>query len=404
MEVVAYATENYRHISEIFRKSIPFEYTLKTDSDKDCYIDCIQSKFEHLLNFKPKSEFIISSDVDVVFFNSKKYWKKLGEHMRNSQSCIFFMKDAVQTNLNAGFFIAKRDYFESEFKQFLKKMLDDGLFRTMKPHYEQTYMNIHLKNWDFIPDEYVYKPNKITNLAQVLFYHAICTKDKLRSMQLAEVSKKYQVYVCFHDDSTALVTQNILYRHPWMTPFKLNSTKYFESEFFATVEVDPSAKYIGMFTYSILEKHQKIFKTNILKILEESNEDVITFNFQPEKIKNTNKDHPKFCEIWIRLVNKLLPDCGENPLCDSIMLFFNNFWVAKPHIVKEYQEFLKKAMVFLEEDPFVYEDACYVSGTLSKNRLFEINGTGNYTYHPFVLERLPCLFFWYKKLTIKVNK
>jgi hypothetical protein len=220
MEVVAYATENYKDLVDIWKKSLPFEYTLKLDIPCS-YIDCIERKFNHLLNFVPKRDFIISSDVDVLFFNNN--WCNLEDHMRRSESNVFFMRDAVQTNLNAGFFIVKREYFENEFKQFLRHMLEEGLFRTMEPHYEQTYMNTYLKNWEFIPDEYTYIPKKVTNLARCLYYHAICTSDKYRSIIIANKAKMYQVHVCFHDEISGKKTQNILYKHPWMTPFKLNS-------------------------------------------------------------------------------------------------------------------------------------------------------------------------------------
>jgi hypothetical protein len=173
-----------------------------------------------------------------------------------------------------------------------------------------------------------------------------------------------------------------------MIPYRLSSTKYYESEFFMNVEIDPMAEYVGMVTYSILYK--PCFKTNILRVLESSTEDIVAFHvLNEERIENTNRHHPKFLDIWNRLMDKL--GVSREKRFPS-RLFFCNYWVAKPHVLKEYQVFVKRAAEFLEEDPDVYADACYKEAKLSPERLVEICGRPHYTYHPFILERLPCLF------------
>lgn len=383
VEVVAYATKNYERITKLWKRSQIFPNTFLTEGPSEqTYVECIESKMRNLLEFEPGTEtkFIISSDVDVVFFSNNIPTTNVKK--------ILFMRDAVKTNLNAGFFIVEKEYFCNILKPFLKNMLLEGTWKTLK-HYEQSYMNEYLPrdDWDFIPDECVYMPFVEKNMSKVLFYHAICVPDKERALELAMKTKRYQVHLCFHDGVENFV-ESVLYRHPYMIPYRLHSTKYFESEFFMNVDVDMSADYIGMVTYSIVHK-PNIFKTNILKILESATEDIVAFHVLPsERIEETDKDHPKFTRIWKRLAEKL----GVSPECHEPM-FFCNYWVAKPEVVKKYQEFIKKAVELLEEDSEnVYDDACYVSGKLSKEKLIEITGRPHYTYHPFVLERLPCLF------------
>lgn len=396
MEVFAYSTENYKRLAETWKKSLVLpKWTLVEGPPSSSYVECIQAKIEALLEFVPSSELVIVSDVDVVFFNSPEHWEELVSS--SSKVGISFMRDAVKTNLNAGFFIVKREYLEAKLKPFLRKMLELGTWKGMD-HFEQSYMNENLPRteWEFIPDEYTYMPFVEKNMAKVLFYHAICVPDKERSMELAKKTKKYQVHLCFHDGVEDAV-QGVLYRHPYMIPYRLNSTKHYESEFFMNIDVDPRAEYVGMVTYSVLHK-SKIFKTNILRVLENATEDVVAFHVLPgENIQNMNKDHPKLLDVWTRLVVERLgvpsPEC-----CDP--MFFCNYWVAKPHIVKEYQEFLRRAAELLEDDPSVYEDACYTQGKLSRERLCEISGKPHYTYHPFVLERLPCLFVCLRNLSV----
>jgi hypothetical protein len=396
VDVFAYSTGNYRRLVEIWRRSLVFpKWTLVEEQECD---SVIESKIRSLLDFfvPNEEELVIVSDVDLVFFNSPSSWNKLfSEIMESSKKSIFFMRDAVKTSMNAGFYIVKREYFETKLKPFMRNMLLEGSWKTMK-HCEQSYMNEHLprEDWDFIADEYTYMPFVEKNMSRVLFYHAICVPDKERALELALKTKRYQVHLCFHDGVEESV-QNVLYRHPYMIPYRLGSTKYFESEFFMNVEIDTTAEYIGMVTYSILYKPH-IFKTNILKILERATEDVITLHHIPtERIENTNKDHPKFLSIWNRLTERLgvSPECGD--------MFFCNYWLAKPEILQEYQKFLKRASEILEDDPDVYCDACYSVGKLSSERLCEITGgKPHYTYHPFVLERLPCLFVHLHNLTV----
>lgn len=376
IEIFAYSTPRYKRLADTWKRSLFCNHSLVEGPDANSYVECIQAKIQALLDFVPSCEHVIVSDVDVVFFNSQ--W-----HISQAKP-LFFMRDAVKTNLNAGFFVVKREYLISVLKPFLKKMLLEGTWKTMK-HLEQSYMNENLskEDWEFIPDELVYMPFVEKNMARVIFYHAICVPDKERALDLALKTKKYQVHVCFHDRK---VEEAILYRHAYMIPYRLNSTRYYESEFFMNVEIDQMAEYIGMVTYSILYK--PCYKTNILKVLESATEDIVAFHvLKDETIEYTNRHHPKFLGIWNRLTKKL----GVPPACCHPM-FFCNYWVAKPHVLKEYQVFLKRAVELLEEDPEVYEDACYKEGKLSPERLVEISGKPHYTYHPFILERLPCLF------------
>lgn len=395
VDVVAYATKNYDRISKIWKRTQVFPRTFLTEGPDECYVDCIESKMRNLIAFEPgpETKYIISSDVDVVFLSSsQETWNEL---FSSGKKGILFMRDAVKTNLNAGFFIVEKNYFCETFKPFLEKMLLDGSWKTLK-HYEQTYMNEHLPrdDWDFIPDEYTYVPYVQNNMSRVLFYHAICVPDKAHALELALKTKKYQVHLCFHD---GVSTESVLYRHPYMIPYRLNSTKYFESEFFMNVDVDLSAEYVGMVTYSVTDK-SKIFKTNLIRILENSTEDLIAFHpFPGERIDDVDKRHPNFMNIWKRLTEKLA--VGSYECCDP--MFFCNYWVAKPHVVIEYQKFLKKAVEILESDPEVYDNAHYKEGKLSKERLVEICGKPHYTYHPFVLERLICLFVRLRSVSVR---
>lgn len=400
MDVVAYATESYAYnFKDTWNPSVAAVATtvhLKIDPENVSYTECIKRKIQNLVEHVPSKdcEYVLSSDLDIVFFKNERHWKRLFEYMKKSTAQIFFMRDAVQSNVNMGLFFVKRDYFEGFFKEFISNSTFEP------PHYEQDYVNANRRvlEWDFIPEEFSYVTTRPfgTDMSRVLFYHAICVQNKVSALNFAIKAKKYQVYLCFHPE-VAEETQCVLYKHPWLVPYRLNSTKYYEAECILGINPDPECTYTGLVTYSILKKPH-IFRMNILKELEFASSsgaaDVVTLNYHPHhRFEHVVNDHtPKFLRIWDRLVAKLFP-FGDSE--DSEMeMFYNNYWVARPSIMSEYQWFLRRAVELLEDDPEVYDDACYVSGKLSPEKLVEISGKPHYTYHPFILERLPCLFFW----------
>ncbi len=407
MNFVAYSTPKYK---EKFGDFLPKDNTTLTVSETELdYVECIRRKVQNLIEYTPPPEnedckYVASIDLDIVFFKNPTHWRRFVEYMDSSPAKVFFMRDAVQKNVNSGLYFVKREYFESpHFKEFLSRTTYDP------PHYEQTYVNIHRDEleWEFIPDEFSYVPTRPfgTDMSKVLFYHAICVEDKLESMRLAQQTKRYQLYLCYHEGVFDDVL-TILCEHPWLIPHRLNSTKYYESEFLLkNMNPDPECEFTGLVTYSIIKKPQCYPNLNILaKVLDEHGKDfdAITLNHCPDhKFEETNTFHPKFMNIWNRLLDKLLGISSATD-CRNMELFYNNYWLARPGVMLEYQKFLRRAAEILEEDPDVYDDACYITPKLSPERLVEISGKPHYTYHPFVLERIPCLFFHIHKQQYKV--
>lgn len=206
-------------------------------------------------------------------------------------------------------------------------------------------------------------------------------------------------YVCHHEtEESRLIAEEVTRRFPYMLTYKLNSTKMFESEFFMNVDVDESYKYIGMLTYRVTSRPH-VLMLNIGYILSYCDTDVVSVNYnRGDTLTKTELFHPGFKNIWLQLMKKLLPDLYEKDVWnDEIPMFYNNYWFAKPKVILEYRNFLKKAVDALEEIPEVYQDAGYgETGNTPKEALERITGKPYYTFHPFVLERLPCIFVWYK--------
>lgn len=212
-----------------------------------------------------------------------------------------------------------------------------------------------------------------------------------------------KAYVCHHDsEESFLITKEICNRFPFMIPYKLNASTLFESDFFKNVEIDENCKYIGMITYRVYSR-LNVLMLNIGYILHYSEADVVAVNYYPKYYGVTLKktefslSNPGFNYIWKKLMNVLLPELSDDEIfSDDIPMFYNNYWYAKPKVLLEYREFLKKAEIELEKIPEVYNNAGY-TGNCTKEELEKISGKPYYTFHPFIFERLPCIFVWYKK-------
>lgn len=199
MEFVAYSTENYKILTDIWLESAK---TIVPESDihlkidpvsneygfgNDFYMWCIEQKLHTQLDLEPTKEFVVFSDCDIQFFKGGD-WDALLNHIRKSPRQIFFMRDCNREHVNTGFFIVKTEYFKNTYKDFVRKMLEHGICDYY--YADQGYINEHRDelDWDFIPDEYIIDKlsDSTYDTDRVCMHHAICAgktlMDKLSCM------------------------------------------------------------------------------------------------------------------------------------------------------------------------------------------------------------------------------
>lgn len=209
------------------------------------------------------------------------------------------------------------------------------------------------------------------------------------------------IYVLYHDDQS-YKTARFFEKYEWAQLQKLGGSIFFENAIFpiltANQEDWQDKQYVGMVSYNIVKK-QNLKSFPLRRMIESSdNADVITFFKYAERdlISQATFFHPKFLDIWTDLLLKMGYSL-EYIMSDKIPMFPCNCWIAKPEWMKRYIEFAMNAMHLLQTDEelikMCYMDSGYRSN-LSKGKLMKISGKPYYTYHPFVMERLSCFFFW----------
>lgn len=115
--------------------------------------------------------------------------------------------------------------------------------------------------------------------------------------------------------------------------------------------------------------------------------------------------HPGFLKVWERLIHLLgYGDFRKYPVPYS---FYCNYWITKKDTFTKYSGLVVRAMELMDSDPILKELSNLDSGyqgtlkPLSKDKLTALTGHPYYTFHPFVLERLPCFFVTAEKMRVR---
>lgn len=204
--------------------------------------------------------------------------------------------------------------------------------------------------------------------------------------------------------------------HPY-----LNTTLYptFENEVIRTLYNASDSKgsdYYGVFSHKFFDKHHKDGRTlERLMGMDEYSHDIYSFFGKSQDMRskqNTFFDtfHPHLLEIGREIVKRLFN--VEIHTIKAGRIYYNH-WVAKTEVWNAYcKEMLLPAMDLLdgELNEIAMQDATYrlrrgidpqVARVMSPDECLKAWGLPYYPHTPFVLERLPSIYFALKKHSIK---
>jgi hypothetical protein len=209
------------------------------------------------------------------------------------------------------------------------------------------------------------------------------------------------IYILYHNQESFKLASKFL-KFKWAKLRKIYSTKYFESIIFLYLDKNRdewiNKKFVGILTYN---SYKKIKLFNVEMLAEKySNYDIIPFNnyYKIPLLINSEYNHPSFINIWEQLLLSLNYDINDI-LSLKIPVFYNNYWMAKPEWIKKYIAFYKNVVYIMENNNnikyLLYQNSKYKGKLLEYPEiLIKICGRPYYTFHPFIIERLVCFFFW----------
>lgn len=224
------------------------------------------------------------------------------------------------------------------------------------------------------------------------------------------------LYVVYHDDVSKEKAMQYE-KYEWAKPLYIPSTKYLESNAYRILAGREhenewsSKKYVGVIKYSFEEK-TSVFDFD--EVCRTAGADVVAFvgpeSHSPDTqgmsmIKTARRCHQYFPTIWAHVLVTRMGLDESKIFSDDIPAFYSNYWIARVDMFREYLRIYEIVQDVMERDelirPVLYQNAAYFQH-IDTDRLTQIMGVPYYPYHPFVMERLPCLVFWLLGAKIKV--
>lgn len=212
------------------------------------------------------------------------------------------------------------------------------------------------------------------------------------------------LYVVCHDNYSKGYAMLHYGELPFVRLHKIPTTQYFESHMY--IESIPSLQdeweakdYVGTITWRAKQKMILPDFGAELSKAKRTDSDVIVF-MQPKCPKQQNminwaqNCHRHFEYLWCIFCEQL----GYTPeqyRSTEFPAFYCNYWMAKPEWMTKYVAHVQKAYDILES--FDTEDGLFQKRLNSNSGFFckvPRPGIPYVTYHCFLMERLPCLFFW----------
>lgn len=215
------------------------------------------------------------------------------------------------------------------------------------------------------------------------------------------------LYIVYHDEASKKVAMKYA-SYPWARLLFIPSTKYLESIAFKMVRELyhewSHKKYVGILKYSF-EGKTPFYDFEAL--CKSGHSDVYTFVGPNHHAESTQKSsmirtavgyHPLFAPIWAHLLVASCNVDGPDAFSNEIPAFYSNYWIAKVEFFASYVRFFDRIYTLMETDPNVRflleQNACYTEPHIPPEKLQKIMGAPFYKYYPFILERLPCFYFW----------
>jgi hypothetical protein len=183
-----------------------------------------------------------------------------------------------------------------------------------------------------------------------------------------------------------------------------NKSYLFEYNPIREILKEDNKEFLGIFSHKFPQKTgltKRVLGTMLGSI---KLEDCDMVNLTPRFWTNTRdylqfsyNHHPGLEERLRKVLNHL----GIEYKYDELNYTYSNFFILKTELYKEYiQDWINPAIQYMEEDYSFFDDATYEGG-LPKDKLKKFTGLDHYTFHAFLLERLPLFFIRHKNLKVK---
>lgn len=219
------------------------------------------------------------------------------------------------------------------------------------------------------------------------------------------MNQKYLNYIISYNDYTFNSATATFRNYKWARVVNIETTKYLENVMYDSWLLDNKDEwinydYVGSMSWKANTKINlpDLDNNSVQDRIITENPDVVAFyHFNCNLVAHATYWHTNsFINVW----RKLLQEVGisESKYLDSnIIPFFGNYWMAKPNVMIDYINFFQKIKDVMENCKELYNEMMANSryhNYVSTDRLMQIFDRPYYPVYIFVLERLPCVYFY----------
>jgi len=216
---------------------------------------------------------------------------------------------------------------------------------------------------------------------------------------------KIRIYVLCYSDDTRKQALELYGNKEWAKVIYIKSSVLFESIMYDSwLEENyddwKDFDYVGTISWKASFKVKMPDIDKLSAFLDKNKYDVAAFYYiDMNMIDRTTYYHPKFRTLWIKILLKLGYSIDQI-LNTDVKGFYCNYWITTPKLMLDYINFFKKVKDVInnyqdiQED--IWSDAKFQSTTLlTPEQCLQKFGIPHYPYHPFIYERIPCVYFEY---------
>lgn len=242
------------------------------------------------------------------------------------------------------------------------------------------------------------------------------------------------IYVICHDENSNGIAQKNIDASPIENvTYKIvqvsNTNQLFESQIFLYLDehkeewMDKS--YVGIITYSFWKKTfgRNITLQSAIQTLKDcKNEIDVMPLYSIQFIKRLSYDksvpitfydsigilHGSNAVLLLHNICNVVLGCKYEDVknvCDQATPFMCNWWFAKPIWMSKYIEFFKMSLKFVQGNDLakklISSHAFYQDEKIDIQQMYKLFDKPYYTLYPFIFERLPIIYFQFKKANIK---
>lgn len=216
---------------------------------------------------------------------------------------------------------------------------------------------------------------------------------------------KVKIYVLCYNEKTLQHAKLEYEKYEWAQILLIKSSLLFENIMYDSWLLDnydewKDLDYVGTISWKATQKIKLPNIDKVINYMKNNDYGIAVLNYLSNNmIEFANYFHTKFKSLWINIFTKYGIN-NDTIINTDYIGFYSNYWITTPKLMLEYINFFKDIIKIIDNNDEIQKDiwcnSNYLKASLTKDECYKLFKKPYYPYHPFIYERLPCFFFYFK--------